>query len=93
LRKAIRQLKQRCDDLQVHSISRSVHHVRQFSFSRQAQNDAAAAAAVGGGLEETLMGVEEYGTCCAGSVFAGNGFSLPGTIRNSQCCCGATRIC
>ncbi len=27
----------------------------------QAQNDAAAAAAVGGGLEETLMGVEEYG--------------------------------
>ena len=73
MRKAIRQLKQRCDDLQVHSISRSVHHVRQFSFSRQAQNDAAAAAAVGGGLEETLMGVEEYGACCAGSVFAGNG--------------------
>ena len=31
----------------------------------QAQNDAAAAAAVGGGLEETLMGVEEYGSCLA----------------------------
>ena len=31
-----------------------------FTVSLQAQNDAAAAAAVGGGLEETLMGVEEY---------------------------------
>ncbi len=31
-----------------------------FTLTSQAQNDAAAAAAVSGGLEETLMGVEEY---------------------------------
>ena len=36
-------------------------------FLFQAQNDVAAAAAVGGGLEETLMGVEEYGSCLAWS--------------------------
>ena len=70
LRKVIRQLKQRCDDLQV-LLSAKMELVAcelyclWFNFLFQAQNDVAAAAAVGGGLEETLMGVEEYGSCLA----------------------------
>jgi hypothetical protein len=70
LRKVIRQLKQRCDDLQV-LLSTKVELVacelycKWFNCLFQAQNDVAAAAVVGGGLEETLMGVEEYGSCLA----------------------------
>jgi hypothetical protein len=43
----------------------------RFYLNRQAQNDAAAAASVGGGLEETLMGVEEYVACFGEIYFKG----------------------
>jgi hypothetical protein len=60
----------------------------------QAQNDAAAAAAVGGGLEETLMGVEEYGACFFGDVFiVFYVLSFSDTTGNSPCYFGAILIC
>ncbi len=72
-------------------------HACQSFFSAetwQAQNDAAAAAAVGGALEETLMGVEEYGACFFYVVFiVFYVLSFSDTTGNSPCCFGAILIC